>query len=173
MRKIALYVAAAVAVVVMLIGDGIGIAAFLAHSKDAHPASHVAQKSENEAGHAPDHKQATRHEGTPHFVMLKKFVITLPHSKGGGQDYLQLAINFMTFDRKAIKIFKQYKPAVESAVTSSVMDQSGYFRAHPTKARQRLKKQALMIANRLVSQADGKLGKSPFAGAYVTDYVLQ
>lgn len=168
MKKYILYGIGGLFVVIMLLGDGAALYPILFH-KDP-PAT--AAKASAHAKHAKKKPKRPPH-GKPHFVKLKKFVVTLPHPNGGGQSYLQLSIEFLTYHRKAVNTFESYKPTIESAITSNVMAQSGYFQEHQTKARHRLEKQALSIANKLVHQADQKLGKAPFLGAYVTSFVMQ
>lgn len=170
MKKYILYGIGGLFVVLMLLGDGAALYPVVFH-KD--PTATAASKSAAHAKHAKKKKPKRHPHGKPHFVKLKKFVVTLPHPNGGGQSYLQLSIEFLTYHRKAVKTFEAYKPTIESAITSNVMAQSGYFQQHQTKARHRLEKQALSIANKLVHQASQKLGKSPFLGAYVTSFVMQ
>lgn len=168
MKKYILYGIGGLFVVLMLLGDGAALYPVIFH-KNAPAAS---AKDPAHAKHVKKTPKRPPH-GKPHFVKLKKFVVTLPHPNGGGQSYLQLSIEFLTYHSKAVKTFRAYEPTIESAITSNVMAQSGYFQQHQTKARHRLEKQALSIANKLVHQASHKLGKSPFLGAYVTSFVMQ
>jgi hypothetical protein len=106
---------------------------------------------------------------------IHKFVITVPASKDGnyGQFYLQVSIALETSNPRAVKDFEKLKPIIQASVIGDVMQRGPALEGNPIALKKLISASALRAANRVLAQADSKVGNSPFFGAYVTSYINQ
>ncbi|GHD98102.1 hypothetical protein U879_11805 [Defluviimonas sp. 20V17] len=183
----------------MAVGDGLGIMAYLKLRSlpVQSAAAHVAGGSGSAAGKAaakPTPKAPPRPTAeNANFVEIPQFVVTIPArapnagTNGNAGDanaadgsaatahpaYLQLSLSFLTESQRAAKDFAKLMPMIKSAIISDVMSSGLSPNGDPVKMKHQISEYSLQAANTIVSQADAKVGKTPFVGAYVTTFVTQ
>jgi hypothetical protein len=96
-----------------------------------------------------------------------------PAASAGRAGYLQLSLSFLTESQRAAKDFGKLMPMIKSAIISDVMSSGLSPNEDPVKMKLQISDYSLQAANTIVSQADSKVGKTPFVGAYVTTFVTQ
>ncbi|TMV87861.1 flagellar basal body-associated FliL family protein [Thioclava sp. BHET1] len=167
MKKIFLIAIAVLALAAMLVGDGLGILAFL-KTQQASVAPQV-QSGADRAPKAPEKPTAANAQ----FVELPQFVVTIPTGADGGSVYLQLAMSFLTEKKQAIADFDKLMPIIKSQIISDVMASGVSPSSDPMKLKHVITTDSLVVANMTVSQSDTALGKAPFLGAYITTFLTQ
>ena len=133
MKKYILIGLGVVLVALMLIGDGLGIAAWLKIGPmGAKTAEAAPPKPAGKAAATPA-KPAGPTVGKALFVEIPQFVVTLPTAPAsGGTDtladsgdgssrYLQLSLSFLTEDKEAAADFAKLAPIVKAGVITDIM----------------------------------------------------
>lgn len=164
MKKMILIVAASVLVIGMLAGDGLAGWLFLTR----HARATVVAAAQ------PGHRVQIPH-GALHFVELDKFVVSLPpaDASGNGPSYAQVGLSFASYNKAALKAFQGVQPMIKAAIISSIMAHADKVATGSPAARKEIIASALTAANTIVAQQDPKIGPQPFAGAFLTDFLLQ
>jgi flagellar basal body-associated protein FliL len=163
MMKIVLIAVGVLLGIVMLAGDGLAAWLFLTRQGDAQQPA--AAKAITPAAKPP---------GPLHFAELEKFVVSLATaSESGGHSYAQVNLSFSSYNEDAVKAFDDVRPMIKAAVVSSIMAHADKVATGSTEAREMIIAEALAAANSIVAQQDPKMGQRPFAGAFLTDFVLQ
>lgn len=183
----------------MAVGDGLGVMAFMKLRAASAAASAAQAKTTAKA----DGKSASKADDTPTaaesiFVEIPQFVVTIPApvpakqaGNGNGQDaaqsagddgdgvtppapvYLQLSLSFLTKNKQAAADFGKLVPMIKSGIISDIMSSNMSPNTDPVQMKREISDYSLQLANTIVSQADSKVGKTPFVGAYVTSFVTQ
>lgn len=151
----------------MLIGDGFAIAAFLQKRSNPVPAP-AASKAARTAPAKPTVSKSV-------FVEIPKFVVTIPASStgDGGSVYLQLALSFLTENKRAAEDFSKLIPVIKAGIISDIMSSSMSLSGKPMKLKHKIATDSLDVANSVVMQSDSKIRTRPFFGAYITDFITQ
>ena len=168
MPRTILFVLGGVALLGMLLGDGVATAwafGWLNHRTGTPVGRSVPAKT----------TKADFRKGKIEFVDTGKMVVTLPPSasSGGSQSYLEIDISFATYDKNAAVAFRSYKPMVKASLISAIMEDGPQLLTGSAAAKRRFAKTALGIADTVVSGGNAKLPSAPFAGAYITNFILQ
>ncbi len=169
MRKTVVFALGGLALLVMLVGDGVAAAWALGWLK-----SEPSVVTKTTPG-ARKLTRVTKHKGKIEFVDTGKMVVTLPSSASadGSQGYLQIEISFATYNKNAAAVFQSYKPMVKASLISAVMEDGSQLATGSPAAKRHFAQTALAIADKVVSRGDAKLPAASFAGAYITDFILQ
>lgn len=168
MKKVILIVAASVLILSMLAGDGLAGWLLLTQHRGANVATTAGAVHSVQKPH-----------GTLHFVQLDKFVVTLPPAKAdadanaNGPSYAQVGLSFASYDKAALKAFQAVQPMIKAAIISSIMAHADKVATGSSAARKEIIASALTAANTIVTQQNPKVGPQPFAGAFLTDFLLQ
>lgn len=187
----------------MAVGDGLGIMAYLklrslpVQSAAAQVASATGQETGKTAPKPAPKAPPRPTAENANFVEIPQFVVTIPARAPksgtptigtpttGAADganavqatshpaYLQLSLSFLTESQRAAKDFAKLMPMIKSAIISDVMSSGLSPNGDPVKMKHQISDYSLQAANTIVSQADAKVGKTPFVGAYVTTFVTQ
>jgi flagellar basal body-associated protein FliL len=124
------------------------------------------------AGAKPTAPEA-KPSGPLHFAELDKFVVSLATTNETGATYAQVNLSFSSYNEQAVKTFDDVRPMIKAAVVSSIMAHADKVATGSSDAREIIIADALAAANSIVAQQDPKIGPRPFAGAFLTDFVLQ
>lgn len=168
MKKVILIVAASVLIIGMLAGDG--LAGWLWATR--HRATNIT------AAASTVHPVQKPH-GTLHFAELGKFVVSLPpastdaNASASGPSYAQVGLSFASYDEAALKAFKAVQPMIKAAIISSIMAHADKVATGSPAARKEIIADALTATNTIVARQNPKVGPQPFAGAFLTDFLLQ
>lgn len=168
MKKYLLIGLGAVALVAMLVGDGLGIAAFLRTQKESAAQQAVADTRPPVAHDRPTAAKAE-------FVEIPQFVVTIPAGMGAnaGSVYLQLAMSFLTENKRAAADFGKLMPIVKSQIISDVMASGISPTTDAMKLKHMITADSLKVANDTIAQSDDTVGERPFLGAYITTFITQ
>lgn len=152
----------------MLVGDGIGIAAYLWPQ----PVAGAIGKHETKAKAKVPAKLPVARQV---FVEIPKFVVTVPSTSDSdaGSAYLQLALSFMTEKKDAAADFDKLIPVIKSEIISDIMSSGMTLANKPMAMKSKIAADSLEAANKVVGESDSKVGPKPFFGCYITDYIIQ
>lgn len=148
--------------IAMLAGDG--LAAWLVLTR---------QDGAQQVAAAKPASPETKPAGPLHFAELDKFVVSLATNSEAGATYAQVNLSFSSYNEQAVKTFDDVRPMIKAAVVSSIMAHADKVATGSSEAREIIIADALAAANSIVTQQDPKIGPKPFAGAFLTDFVLQ
>lgn len=151
MKKIILISLAAV----LLLGGGIGGTFFYLSARHAAP------------GKAPPPPKPI------YFAQLSNLIVTVPaDSSDSTPAYVQITLQFSSFDSKAVADFTNLEPIVKSQIISLLMQQTAKLLMDPAK-HDALTTQCLAIANQVLNNSANYTPPNPFTAAYITNIVEQ
>lgn len=156
MKKIILIAAGAV----VLLGGGIGgTVAFLTMG---HHASSPAK-----AAPPPKPKPI-------YFAQLGDVVVSVPadDSDGAATTYVQITLQFSTFDQNAVTTFTNLQPIIKAQIINLLMAQTAKALIDPS-THAALAKHCLDISNQVLNASANYTPPNPFTAAYITNLVEQ
>lgn len=152
MKKIILISLAAV----LLLGGGIGGTFFYLSTRHAAP------------GKAPPPPPKPIY-----FAQLSNLIVTVPaDSSDSTPAYVQITLEFSSFDAKAVADFTSLQPIIKSQIISLLMQQTAKSLMDPAK-HDALTTQCLAIANQVLNKSANYTPVNPFTAAYITNIVEQ
>ena len=163
MKRIILLSAAGLLGAIMLAGDGVAVWLFMTRTQVGNLAD-ATTLAANPTG---------VHHGKVHFATMPKVIVSLARNNPNGASYAQIGLSFSSYNQKAVEAFESVRPIIKAEIISSVMAHADQVATGSQAARKAIIASALADANKVVAQQDAKLGKSPFLGAYLTDFLLQ
>ncbi|HEY1858056.1 flagellar basal body-associated FliL family protein [Acidocella sp.] len=156
------FVTAGIVVVAIAIGAGamFGAMRFLPMNRAAH-----AQSTATTAD--PAHPKAI------FFADLSGIVVSVPPQAGApATSYVQIGMQFATYDERAVASFTTFQPIIKSAVINLLMSETSAALQDPT-TRAALIQNCLDAANSVLAKDAGDRTDKPFTAAYITDFVVQ
>lgn len=108
------------------------------------------------------------------FAQITNLVVSVPQSSENqsNQVYIELSVQFACTNPKAIVIFDNLLPIIQSKMVSMLMQKSAAQLMDP-KTHQDLSKNLLFIANNVLENEGGFSPVVPFSSAYITNIVEQ
>jgi flagellar basal body-associated protein FliL len=108
-----------------------------------------------------------------YFAQLNDIVVSVP---AGTDDptssYIQITLQFSTFDQNAVTTFTNLQPIVKAQIINLLMAQTAKSLTDPS-THDALSKNCLNIANKVLNTAANYTPPNPFTAAYITNLVEQ
>ena len=124
------------------------------------------------------HHAATAHKLPPppkpiYFAQLADLVVTVPADTGDSTStYVQITLQFSSFDPNAVTDFSNLQPIIKSQIISLLMSETVKTLGDPA-TRATLVQNCLKISNNAVNTSGNFTPKAPFTAAYITSFVVQ
>ncbi|MGP8026614.1 MAG: flagellar basal body-associated FliL family protein [Acidocella sp.] len=108
-----------------------------------------------------------------YFAQLDDVVVSVPtDSNNPANTYIDITLQFSTFDQNAVTTFTNLQPIIKSQVINLLMAQTSKSLTDPT-THDALSKQCLAIANQVLNTSANYTPPNPFTAAYITNLVEQ
>ncbi len=119
-------------------------------------------------------KQAAKTLPKPiYFAQLGDIVVTVPaDTSDPTSTYVQITLQFSSFDTNALTSFDNLQPIIKSQVIALLMEKSAKELMDPA-THDALSKSCLTIANQVLNKAANYTPPNPFTAAYITNLVEQ
>ena|SRR5271157_2431364 len=108
-----------------------------------------------------------------YFAQLADVIVSVPADSNGPADsYIDITLQFSTFDQNAVTTFTNLQPIIKAQVINLMMSQTSKSITDPT-THDSLSKQCLAIANQVLNTSANYTPPNPFTAAYITNLVEQ
>ncbi|MBB5373730.1 flagellar basal body-associated FliL family protein [Acidocella aromatica] len=108
-----------------------------------------------------------------YFAQLNDVVVSVPaDSNDPASSYIQITLQFSTFDQNAVTTFTNLQPIIKAQVINLLMSQTAKSLTDPS-THDALSKNCLDIANTVLNSAANYTPPNPFTAAYITNLVEQ
>ena len=124
------------------------------------------------------HNASAANAATPalkpiYFAQLADVVVSVPaDSNSPPNTYIDITLQFSTFDQNAVTTFTNLQPIIKAQVINLLMAQTGKSFTDPS-THDALIKNCLDIANQVLNARANYTPPNPFTGAYITNLVEQ
>lgn len=125
------------------------------------------------AQHAAPHKHMPPPPKPIYFAQLADLVVTVPADTGDATStYVQITLQFSSFDTNAVTSFNNLQPIIKSQIISLLMAQTAKSLMDPS-THDTLTKACLGITNQVLNKAADYTPPNPFTAVYITNLVEQ
>lgn len=108
-----------------------------------------------------------------YFAQLDDIVVSVPADTNDSTgSYIQITLQFSTFDQKAVTTFTNLQPIVKAQIINMLMAQTAKSLITPS-THDALSKHCLDIANKVLNANANYTPPNPFTAAYITNLVEQ
>ncbi|MCB5945814.1 flagellar basal body-associated protein FliL [Acidocella sp. KAb 2-4] len=124
------------------------------------------------------HKETAAHPAPPppkpiYFAALNDLVVSVPaDSNDPTSAYIQITLQFSTFDQNAVTTFTNLQPIIKAQIINLLMAQTAKSLTDPS-THDALSKHCLDIANQVLNTSANYTPPNPFTAAYITNLVEQ
>lgn len=125
----------------------------------------------------PHHKVAAVPVAAPpkplYFTDVASVTVSIPPDQGAPPtSYVQMSVQFSTYDQTAVTSFTALLPIIKSQIIGLLMSETGNGLADP-KTRDAIVQSCLGISNKVLAQNGNFKTVAPFSAAYITNLVVQ
>jgi flagellar basal body-associated protein FliL len=108
-----------------------------------------------------------------YFAQLNDVVVSVPaDTNDPTSSYIQITLQFSTFDQNAVTTFTNLQPIIKAQVINLLMSQTAKSLTAPS-THDALSKTCLDIANKVLNTSANYTPPNPFTAAYITNLVEQ
>lgn len=108
-----------------------------------------------------------------YFAQLNDVVVSVPaDTNDSTSSYIQITLQFSTFDQNAVTTFTNLQPIIKAQIISLLMSKTAKSLTDPS-THDTLSKNCLDIANKVLNTSASYTPPNPFTAAYITNLVEQ
>lgn len=114
------------------------------------------------------------HQGPIMFAQMSNLVVSVPANSTNttNQVFIELSVQFSTFDPNAVSSFNDLLPIIQSKIVSMLMEKNAVDLMNPN-THKSLSFDFLAIVNSVLDKQQNFKPKDPFSAAYITNIVQQ
>ena len=151
---------------------GIVVVAIAAGAGAMFGAMHFLSMNRPAEAHSTPTRTDPAHPKPIFFADLSDIVVSVPPQAGApATSYVQIGMQFSTYDQRALANFTTFQPIIKSEVINLLMSETSAALQDPT-TRAVLIQNCLDAANSVLAKDAGSTDK-PFTAAYITNFVVQ
>jgi flagellar basal body-associated protein FliL len=107
------------------------------------------------------------------FAEIPDVVVSIPPEAGQpASSYVQLGVQFSTYDEKALTTFAELQPIIKASIINLMLNETSAGLQTPA-GRADIVKNCQNIANTVMNNSANYTPANPFFGAYITNLVIQ